>query len=207
MTAIWYRRIYELLMLILASISVGTIWYGGWANNGWMIWGIWFVFFTDISIRAWRARHTWRYLLKNPFDVVSVIPLDSTFLFARFARFIRLFRMKYILKRYARPLRVLAGKTSLTVYFSTVGTIIVSAVVVISMIGDFTWFYSAEWVLMNVLFFNYEENMESAFHLGIAIMLKIQGLLTYGLVISRVMNRLDPHVEWVKEYPHRRWLQ
>lgn len=94
---------YEAVMLILILISLAGIWLSNAPFFNVIHTVIWVIFLTDVIIRfiyAARRFRKWAYIKSHPFEIISVIPLEDFFLLARFARFLRFFRYKNILKRY-----------------------------------------------------------------------------------------------------------
>ncbi len=94
--------IYEGAMVVLAFVSVATIWYQT-QYDSFIIWGTWFIFFIDFLFRIYHANNKWQFIRSNPFIVIAVIPLDAIFQMARIARILHFMRLKVITKYYTRP--------------------------------------------------------------------------------------------------------
>src|SRR5699024_11692706 len=87
-------------MIVLVIVSLVMMMSDGDTKFKYVHKTIWIIFLVDVLIRFLRASIKWKYLKNNTFDIVSVIHLEDMFLLARFARFLRLFRYKNIIKSY-----------------------------------------------------------------------------------------------------------
>jgi voltage-gated potassium channel len=95
--------IYEIFMLLLALLSVSFIWIDD-PSLHYVDTIVWLIFVLGVSIRFFRAESKWEYIKKNPLDIIAIIPFDSIFLFARFARILRLVRLFAMASHFAKPL-------------------------------------------------------------------------------------------------------
>lgn len=94
------KVVYEITMLILAVASVALIWIDVAKSLKWLVYLVWGIFTTDFIFRVVRSRRKITYIIKHPFDVVAIIPLDSVNILARFGKLLYLHRLKRFLTRY-----------------------------------------------------------------------------------------------------------
>lgn len=183
------HQIYEYFMLILALLSVSLIWIDLGVFNH-IIYLVWAVFFIDISVRIYYARSKLKYVLKNPFDIVSVIPLDSFFLLTRFSRFITVFRMRSILKRYTLGLQGRVATLSLakvTVGFFFIVIVLNMAVMILmgtSLLETLRWSYFSMYV------FDYGKGTDAWSILVITLALKVSYILYVGFLVNLLFKIL-----------------
>lgn len=147
---------------------------------------IWFIFLIDVSIRFYRTARKWNYVKGNPFDIISVIPLEDMFLLARFSRLLRLFRYKNAIKRYLDRLDTLVNRMKfIRVTFSVIIThiVIMGGLVLLT---KYTVVESFIWVELNFFKFNYMS--ESGDFIILAIIVKIAGILYMGVVLNKILN-------------------
>lgn len=169
-------------MIILVIISLAAMMTNEESNFRYVHQIIWFIFLVDVVIRFIRTSVKWRYIKDNPFDIVTVIPLEDTMLLARFARFLRLFRYKNLVKRYVDGISdKLKEFGFLRLSISIFSINIIISLVLVWFI-EFDFLESSVWVWSNFFKFNYETNIEGLVVLSIII--KIIGLIYYGIVIS-----------------------
>lgn len=94
---------YEISLLILAIVSVSSLFVpenDAFSLVDWIIWGI---FAIDVSVRFITAEKKWEYVKKNPFDIIAAIPFDAIFQLARIVRLFRVIRAIAILSRLFKP--------------------------------------------------------------------------------------------------------
>lgn len=169
-------------MIILVIISLAAMMTNEESNFRYVHQIIWFIFLVDVVIRFIRTSVKWRYIKDNPFDIVTVIPLEDTMLLARFARFLRLFRYKNLVKRYVDGISdKLKEFGFLRLSISIFSINIIISLVLVWFI-EFDFLESSVWVWSNFFKFNYETNIEGLVVLSIII--KIIGLIYYGIIIS-----------------------
>lgn len=181
-----FKILYEGTMICLLIISLAAMMSNEESNMRYVHQIIWFIFLIDVSFRFIKAAVKWRYIKDNPFDIVTVIPLEDIMVLARFARFLRLFRYKNIVKRYVDGISIKVQeigflRLSLAV-FST--NIIITLILYLS--TSISLLESTIWVWGNFLKFNYETNIGGLVVLSIII--KIVGLIYLGIVISEVIS-------------------
>lgn len=184
-------------MIILVIISLAAMLANEESNFRYIHQIIWGIFLIDVIIRFGRSSVKWKYIKNNPFDIVTVLPLEDSMLLARFARFLRLFRYKNIVKRYADGIR----KKLEEIGFFRLSISLFSINFVISLL--LTWFSyfgileSSLFVWGNFFKFNYETNADEFILLSVVI--KIVGLIYYGIVISEIMTIGRKKYEQFKE--------
>lgn len=94
--------IYEIIMFILAIISVSFIWVKN-ESFQFIDVGVWLIFVADFSIRFIRAKNKWQYIKQNPFDLIAIIPFDSIFRLARLARLFKILKALAIVAHFGKP--------------------------------------------------------------------------------------------------------
>src|SRR5699024_7225969 len=129
--------IYEGFMIVLVIISLVMMMSDGDTNFKYVHKTIWVIFLVDVLIRFLRASIKWKYLKNNTFDIVSVIPLEDMFLLARFARFLRLFRYKNIIKRYLDKVSSIVERLG---FLKVSIFMVITNIIVVVMISVFTEF-------------------------------------------------------------------
>lgn len=180
--------IYETVMICLVIISLVTIFMNQDSGSVHIHTVIWLIFLIDVTVRFLRAAVKWRYIRDNPFDIVTVIPLEDTFILARFARFIKLFRYKNIVKRYVERIKDFVRKIGffrVTLIAIIFNFLMISYVIIfhqVDLTGSFLWVWS------NFLKFNYESNLRGLIVLSVII--KIIGIIYLGIFVSKVSEFL-----------------
>lgn len=191
--------VYEVIMLVLISVSVISVFISDEPRPifdliNTIIWGI---FLIDIIIRLIRAVSRWHYIKNNPFDIVSIIPLEDFFLLARFARVIKLFRYKNLIKRYLVKLNDVVKKFKL--WKITMGVVIgiVILIIVVSYTGGYSLKETSIWVVRNFVQFNYfSELTEGNRYLRVlSVILKVSGLVYIGLIVNYLRELLEDKLE------------
>ncbi|WP_407269159.1 potassium channel family protein [Radiobacillus sp. PE A8.2] len=120
--------IYDIILIVLACISVAFLWSD---HHVILILDkiIWFIFFIDVVVRLFIYKDKWKYVKSNPFDIIAAIPLDSIFQAARIARLFRIIRLIAIVKNRApkllgilrtNGLDKLVGLAIIFIFFSSV---------------------------------------------------------------------------------------
>ncbi|MET3682569.1 voltage-gated potassium channel [Alkalibacillus flavidus] len=96
------KTAYEVTLFSLALTAVLLMWSD---NQTSIIINriVWIVFVIDFSIRLYSTNDKWRYIKKNPFDLIAIIPFDAIFQLARVARLIRFVRVLLLAKHYFKP--------------------------------------------------------------------------------------------------------
>lgn len=206
----WYNKnkytlviVYEVVMLMLVTFSLITIFISDephpilhTINRV-----VWVIFLIDLIVRVLKSVSKWKYIKKNPADVVAIIPLEDVFLLARFARLIKLFRYKNLVKRYLGKLDTRIQKYSLLKITVTTLTLIVLLTIIITLTTQNSYIETTEWVVRNIFQFNYiSDTIKGSWKILIlSIILKVYGLLYMGIVISRVLNIIKTRYELYKE--------
>ncbi|MFD2706449.1 hypothetical protein [Salibacterium lacus] len=184
---------YEIIMVLLAALSIGTLWYDTAAEN-YLIWGTWGVFFADFVYRIWRADNKWQFIKSNPFLVIAVIPLDAIFQFARFARVLHLLRLKTITKYYTMPLiRFLKKQNLALVASSAFGFLFITIIPLYHLEPALTSYWDAfSSSLLSLVFFGRSDfdPVTGAGHF-LLVLLSILGVVLYGLLISTAFDILS----------------
>lgn len=180
--------IYETVMICLVIFSLVTIFMNQDSGYVYIHTVIWLIFLVDVSVRFLRAAVKWRYIRDNPFDIVTVIPLEDMFILARFARFIKLFRYKNLVKRYVERIKDFVRKigflrvTLIAVIFNLLMILCVTLFYNVKFTGSFLWVWS------NFLKFNYESTIDGLIVLSVII--KIVGIIYLGIFVSKVSEFL-----------------
>lgn len=182
-------QIYEYFMLLLALLSVSLIWIDLGVFN-YIIFVVWGIFFIDISVRIYRSRSKFIYMLKNPFDFVAVLPLDSFFLLARFSRFISILRMKSILSRYTVSLQ--KWVLTLNIVRVTAGFFFIVIVLnlAVFILLDFTIMETIRWSYLSMYVFDYGKGTDALSILLITLVLKVSYLLYVGYLVNLLFTFL-----------------
>lgn len=177
---------YEGTMIVLVVISLAAMLTNEESNFRYVHQIIWFIFLIDVLFRFIRTSVKWRYIKNNPFDIVTVIPLEDMMVLARFARFLRLFRYKNLVKRYVDGI----SKRFEQIGFLrlSIGLFIINIVIaiILAWVRDFGILKSNIWVWSNFFKFNYGSDIEGLVLLSIII--KIVGLIYLGIVISEAIS-------------------
>lgn len=183
---------YESIMLAVVTISVVGIFVQSDAELWrWVHRTVWAIFLIDVTVRFAKAFSKWQHLKQNPFDIISIIPLEDFFLFARFARLIKLFRYKNIIKRYLARLGALADKTPLRIITALLALSIGLTGLIIGATTEMVVTDALIWTARHTAQFNYQSDRPvGAMLLTVAIVFKIAGLLYIGLIARRIVGGL-----------------
>ncbi|MFB4164374.1 hypothetical protein ACE1TI_11205 [Alteribacillus sp. JSM 102045] len=181
---------YEIIMILLAATSVGTLWYDTGVDS-YLIWGTWGVFFLDFLYRLFTSRNKWEFIKSNPFIVIAVIPLDALFQMARAARILHLLRLKTITKYYTMPFIRFLKQQNISLIISL--SFLMLFIVIIPLYylePEINSFIEAFWSgLLSFIFFG-RSNFEPSTMVGniVLVLLSILGVVLYGLVISTIFD-------------------
>lgn len=197
-----WKIIYEGTMIGLVIISLTAMLSNEESNFRYVHQIIWFIFLIDVIVRFIRTSVKWRYIKDNPFDIVTVIPLEDSMLLARFARLLRLFRYKNLVKRYVDGISKKLEEIGFLRLSIGVLSINILTILALSLFGKLGFVKSTIWVWGNFLKFNYDTNIEGLVLLSIVI--KIFGLIYYGIVIQEVMTIGRRKFEELKENVHKK---
>lgn len=197
----WYKNnkyniviVYELVMLILIIISLITVFVSSEPKPYLQLISriIWVVFLIDVVLRIIKSVYKIRYIKKNPFDIISIIPFEDFFLLARFARVIKLFRYKNLLKRYLVKLDKVLVKYHIIQITLSMITILLAVFMITYIITDLSIITSLEWVLRNFIQFNYfsEYTEDKQELIVISVILKVLGIVYMGLLLNDIRHRI-----------------
>ncbi|WP_138420337.1 hypothetical protein [Aquibacillus sediminis] len=182
--------IYEAGMVLLATLSVATIW-NTTPYNSFIIWVTWGIFFTDFIYRFYKSENKWNFIKSNPFLVIAIIPLDAIFQLARFARILHLLRLKTITKYYTKPFIQFLKRQHISVVFS-----IPFLVMFLSVIPLYKWepeivSYREAFIssIVALVFFG-QTDFEPTTMPGhiIIVLLTVLGVVFHGLIISAAVD-------------------
>jgi len=183
--------LYEVFMISLVIFSLVYTWLGIGGAGKLFVKIMWMIFLVDVVARFVATKGKWKYLKENPFDVVSVIPLEDSLLLARFARLIKLFRLKTALKRDINPFIEYMKNISLkNITLVCIGINIVGSILVYSK-TDWGITKTFIWVVSNFIKFNYIEGMNDNYILAVALCVKITGVVYVGSIIKELLQFLN----------------
>lgn len=193
---------YELVMILLACFSIGTLWYNT-DFDGYIVWGTWAVFFVDFVFRFFRSDNKLDFLKANPFLVIAVIPLDAVFQFARFARILHLLRLKTITKYYTMPVIKILKKQHIAIVISAVFILIFISIIPFYLVEPELESYWEAFLtsLVTVIFFG-QADFDPTTVLGymLTIVLTVIGVIMHGFIISTAFDYVF-HAKWFQ----KRW--
>lgn len=198
------RTFYEIFMILLAALSVATIWQQTGYNSV-IVWTTWSIFFLDFLYRLFKSESKWGFIKKHPFIVIAAIPLDAIFQFARFARILHLLRLKSITKYYTMPFIRFLKRQHLTVVTGVTFILIFLLIIPLNLIENELDSYSDAWwsAVLSLTFFGRSgfEPETFAGHI-IIVIFTILGVIIHGLTISTVFDYLL-HSSFVKSFKNR----
>lgn len=185
MTAV-QKLIYEICMLLFAVVSVATIWIQSGSNSiiNWTVWGI---FFTDFSVRFFKAESKWTFIKQNPFLVIAIIPLDSIFQLARITQVIHLFRLKVITKHFTSPFIRKLKKKRLIMLIPFSFVLVFLAVIPLYYLEPGVQTYKDAFLgsIASLIFFGTSEiEPTTVWGNSIIILLTVFGVIMHGVIIS-----------------------
>ncbi|WP_158734919.1 hypothetical protein [Alteribacillus sp. YIM 98480] len=183
---------YEVIMVLLAAASVGTLWYDT-GVDGYLIWGTWGVFFLDFLYRLVMSENKWKFVKANPFIVIAVIPLDAVFQVARAARILHLLRLKTITKYYTMPFVRFLKQQNLAVIVSLSFVFLFIVIIPLYYLEpEIDGYIEAFWSgLLSFVLFG-RSNFDPTTMTGhiILVLLSILGVVFYGLMISTIFDTI-----------------
>ncbi|WP_181350960.1 hypothetical protein [Thalassobacillus sp. CUG 92003] len=186
------QTIYEVCMIILASLSVATIW-NDTEYSSYIVWITWGIFFLDFMYRLYNSESKWEFIKKHPFIVIAAIPLDAVFQFARFARILHLLRLKSITKYYTKPfIRFLKRQHLMMVFGLTFIFVFILIIPLYQLESELTSYWEAfKSALLAITFFG-QTNFEPITRIGdvILVILTIFGVILHGLIISTAIDMI-----------------
>lgn len=188
---------YEIVMILLACFSIGTIWYNT-DFDGYIVWGTWAVFFTDFVFRFFRSSNKLDFLKSNPFLVIAVIPLDAVFQFARFARILHLLRLKTITKYYTMPVINLLKQQNIVVVVTAAFILVFLSIIPLYLAEHALNSYWQAFLtsLVTVIFFGQGDFTPSTIpgHV-LTIILTVIGVIMHGFILSTTFDTIF-HSKW-----------
>ncbi len=182
------QLIYELLMSILAIISVSFIFIEE-TSYRWIDTTVWLIFVVDVSVRLFYSKSKWEYIKKNPFDIIAILPLDSIFRLARVARVIRVIRALSIISKSFKPVFDIINTNGLNkVITATIVLIFISSIPIyylepnIKTYGDAFW-----WSIVTATTVGYGDiSPETGLGRLIAIILMLFGIGLIGMITGSI---------------------
>ncbi|SDY14715.1 MULTISPECIES: hypothetical protein [Salimicrobium] len=192
----WKRRpgktAYEVFMVLLASLSVATIWQE-MQYDSLIVWGTWAIFFLDFLYRFFKSESKLDFVKKHPFIVIAAIPLDAVFQLARFARILHLLRLKSITKYYTKPFLRFLKRQHLGFVAGIISIVIFLLIIPLTWIEDELETYSDAFLsaLLSITFFG-RATFEPDTLPGqvIVVIFTILGVILHGLIISVAIDFL-----------------
>lgn len=176
---------YETIMVLLVIVSLSTIFSPNpKLENLHTI--TWMVFLIDVTVRFIKASTKWRYIKKNPFDILSIIPLEDMFLLGRFARLLRLFRYKNVVKRYLDRINKILDKIDFVKLTVIVLIFNVSFALILALFSRYDLLISFRFTFLN--FFKFNHQSENTDYVFLSIGLKIIGVLYMGVLLNKLLN-------------------
>lgn len=163
---------YETLMLVLILTSLIGLFYSDHPVFTIIHRVVYFIFLIDFSTKLILALSKLKYIKKHPFELISIIPFEDFMLLARFARFLRLFRYKTLLKRYLKRLNNIVSDISL-IY---VTLLLLSGTLVLSI------FFPPAFIIRHILLFASPIEQYPV----MAVILKTIGIFYTGLLINKI---------------------
>ncbi|WP_416148541.1 hypothetical protein ACM26V_20040 [Salipaludibacillus sp. HK11] len=182
--------IYEGLMVVLAFVSVATIWYQTRYDSV-IIWGTWSIFFVDFIFRIYHAENKWDFIKSNPFIVIAVIPLDAIFQMARIARILHFMRLKVITKYYTKPVIEKIRKQRFSYVVPGVFFLVFVSIIPLYFFEPRidTYFDAFIGGVASLVFFGYSTiNPQTTVGTVIITMLTIFGVIMHGVILNYLFN-------------------
>ncbi|MRH44250.1 hypothetical protein GH741_16525 [Aquibacillus halophilus] len=184
------QTIYELFMVLLASLSIATIW-NNTGYNSFIVWITWGIFAVDFAYRLYKSDNRWQYIKSNPFLLIAAIPLDAMFQLARFARILHLLRLKTITKYYTMPFMKLLKKQNMFLVSSIAILILLLSDIPLYLIESklTSYWHALGTSLMSLTFFGQSDFEPTTVYAHILIVvLTIIGVILHGFVISTTID-------------------
>ncbi|WP_088102345.1 transporter [Halalkalibacter urbisdiaboli] len=189
----FFKYFYEGIMLVFVAITIITLWTEH-AYNSFVNFGVWLIFFFDFVIRFYKSKEKWRFLKRNPFLIIAVIPVDQFFQVARIVRIIYLFRIKTIAKYY---LHDAVEKLTYRARFMIIAIIIIflclqSWVILLLETQVMTFLQSFLLLGRHILFFGHRaiEVTEGVTLLFFA-MTTVLGVLLHGITLQWLFSKIE----------------
>ncbi|SDJ49912.1 hypothetical protein [Salimicrobium halophilum] len=200
----WKRRpgktTYEVFMVLLAGLSVATIWQE-MQYDSFIVWGTWAIFFLDFLYRLFKSESKWDFVKKHPFIVIAAIPLDAVFQLARVARILHLLRLKSITKYYTKPFLRFLKRQHLGFVAGFMGLSIFLLIIPLTWLEEELDTYSDAFVgaILSITFFG-RTNFDPATTGGqiIVVVFTIMGVILHGLIISSAFDFISSTAQFQK---------
>lgn len=139
------KILYEIVMFSLAIISVSFIWLD-YQSLIYVDSIVWSIFLIDVLAHLIISKDKLGYIKKNPFDIIAIIPFDSIFRLARFARLFRVLRVVLRSQRSIKKVYAIIHTNGLQkVLQVTIGLIFVSAIPILYIEPNINSYADAVW--------------------------------------------------------------
>lgn len=184
--------IYEVAMVLLAAVSISTLWVSTGVNHV-IVWGTWAIFFVDFLVRFTLSQNKWAFIKENPFIVVAAIPLDAIFQLARIAQLLHLLRLKTITKYYTMPFMNYLKQQKVYVVIGGAALFILILIIPLYMAEPGLETYGQTiFVAIHSIVIFYSAGFEPTHWIGFTstVIFSILGLLLHGVFISAALNIL-----------------
>ncbi|WP_249870651.1 potassium channel family protein [Oceanobacillus saliphilus] len=150
---------------------------------------VWLLLFIDVLVRFAVSKNKWKYVKKNPFDLIAIIPLDSIFQTARIVRLFRLLRLFSISSKYTTIIRNILYTNGLNkVLAASCFMLIISSILVthfepnIGTYADGLW-----WSIVTTTTVGYGDiSPESIVGRLVAVFLMLVGIGIIGMLTSSI---------------------
>ncbi|WP_090395957.1 hypothetical protein [Natribacillus halophilus] len=183
---------YEFAMIIMAALSVATLWYST-GVDGYIVWITWGIFFIDFIFRLFKSENKWAFVKANPFIVIAAVPLDAIFQLARLARLLHLLRLKTITKYYTMPF--ISYLKNQKLYFVFAGALLFVILLIIPLYSLEPGLESYGEALMSslisvIVFYSASFDPTTIVGHGINVVLTIIGVILHGIVLSAAFDAI-----------------